>query len=86
MVFVRHPHGAARPCSASIHALTGSACARCRRLPCRSGCTVPFRGGLRPGIHRLQHLTYLYLDGNDLSGTLPLQWGEPHGFPALLEL
>ncbi|KAI3425130.1 hypothetical protein D9Q98_008902 [Chlorella vulgaris] len=56
------------------------------RLNCRSGCTVPLRGQLTPGLHRLQHLVYLYLDGNELSGPLPVEWGEPYSFPELLEL
>jgi hypothetical protein len=29
---------------------------------------------------------YLYLDGNELSGPLPVEWGEPYSFPELLEL
>jgi hypothetical protein len=58
----------------------------CRRLTCRDGCSLPLRGNLTAGIHRLQHLAYLYLDGNQLGGTLPEAWGEPHSFPTLLEL
>lgn len=47
---------------------------------------MPFRGQLTSGLHRLQHIAYLYLDGNELSGPLPLEWGEPRSFRALLEL
>ena len=45
----------------------------CSRLTCK-GCAVPLRGRLRPGLHRLQHLEYLHLEGNELEGgeELPL--------------
>ncbi len=58
----------------------------CRRLPCQGSCTVPLRGRLTSGIHRLQHIAYLHLEGNALSGPLPLAWGEPQSFQSLLEL
>lgn len=49
-------------------------------------CTVPLRGQLKPGLNRLQHLEYLHIHGNQLSGPLPVEWGEPDSFPELLEL
>lgn len=55
------------------------------RLGCNH-CGVKLRGRLRPGLHRLQHLTILYLNNNELEGPLPPEWGEPGGFPELLEL
>jgi hypothetical protein len=55
------------------------------RLGCNA-CKVKMRGQLRPGIQRLQHLELLYLDNNELYGPLPPEWGEPGGFPELLEL
>ncbi|KAL4437815.1 hypothetical protein ABPG77_005727 [Micractinium sp. CCAP 211/92] len=53
-------------------------------LTCK-GCKVPMRGRLRPGINRLQHLEVFHVQGNQLSGTLPPEWGEPNSFPELLE-
>lgn len=55
------------------------------RLAC-SGCTVPLRGQLRAGLHLLQHLEILDLQGNEMSGPLPPEWGEPNSFGELLEL
>jgi hypothetical protein len=47
---------------------------------------VPLKGQLRGGLQRLPHLEYLHVDGNQLTGPLPSEWGEPGSFPELLEL
>lgn len=43
------------------------------RLACNH-CAVKMRGRLRPGLHRMQHLTILYLHNNELEGPLPVGW------------
>lgn len=59
---------------------------RRRHLECVSGCTAPLRGTLRPGLHRLPSLATLHLHENALTGTLPVEWGDPGSFPALADL
>ncbi|KAL4419698.1 hypothetical protein ABPG75_006796 [Micractinium tetrahymenae] len=54
------------------------------RLTCNN-CAVPMKGRLRPGIHRLQHLEVFHAQGNQLTGPLPPEWGQPNSFPELLE-
>ena len=57
----------------------------CRKLGCR-GCRVPLRGRLVSSLQMLQFLEVLHLGNNSLGGDLPVEWGDPESFPALLEL
>lgn len=56
-----------------------------RSLQC-DNCAVPAAGTLPPALANLTAVTTINLQGNELRGTLPLEWGAPGALQALQNL
>ena len=60
-------------------------CLPCRDLSCNA-CTVPMVGPLSSGLAQLEYLQTLNLAYNELTGPLPVEWGDNNTFLSLVDL